>query len=50
MCGELLQKQWKMNAVRFETPKEGTEGLSDAAWNLLPRLAFVLHPDLQNKT
>lgn len=49
MCGELLQQQQKANAVRFKIHKEGTEGPSDATRNLIPRLAFVLPPDFQNK-
>ena len=38
-----------MNAIRCEIHKEGTQGPSDVAWNLTPCLAFVSHPDFQNK-
>ena len=38
-----------MNAIRFEIHKEGTQGPSDVTWKLTPCLAFVSHPDFQNK-
>lgn len=46
---ESSQQQQKMNAIRFEIHKEGTQGPSDVTWNLTPCLAFVSHPDFQNK-